>query len=82
MTFTYRLDKDIVARTAAQLNWQLKQLPCTINIKNSDRIINGKSLVGILSAHMRLNDVIEITTDGVVDNDQIREYFNEIGREI
>lgn len=82
MTFRYILDRDVVARTAAQLNWQLKSLSCSVNIKNSDRIINGKSLVGILSAHMRLNDVIEITTDGVVDGDLIREYFNEIGREV
>lgn len=82
MTFKYLLDKDIVARTAAQLSWQLKNLPCSVNIRNSDRIINGKSLVGILSAHMRLNDVIEITTDGVVDSDLIREYFNEIGQEV
>ena len=82
MTFTYILDKDIVARTAAQLNWQLKSLPCAINIRNKDIIINGKSLVGILSAHMRFNDTIEITTEGPVDTDLVREYFNEVGREI
>jgi phosphotransferase system HPr-like phosphotransfer protein len=44
------LYKDIVARTAAQLNWNLKQVRSSIRITSHDTITNGKSLVGILSA--------------------------------
>lgn len=82
MTLTYRLDRDIVARTAAQLNWNLKQVRSSIRISNNGIIINGKSLVGILSGHMRFNDIITITIDEPTDADEIKEYFNEVGREI
>ena len=50
MTLKYKLYKDIVARTAAQLNWNLKQVRSSIRITSHDAVINGKSLVGILSA--------------------------------
>jgi phosphotransferase system HPr-like phosphotransfer protein len=82
MTLTYRLDRDIVARTAAQLNWNLKQVRSSIRISNNGTMINGKSLVGILSGHMRFNDIITITIDEPTDVDEIKEYFNEVGREI
>lgn len=82
MTLIYCLDRDIVARTAAQLNWNLKQVRSSIRISNNGTIINGKSLVGILSGHMRFNDIITITIDEPTDVDEIKEYFNEVGREI
>lgn len=82
MTLKYKLYKDIVARTAAQLNWNLKQVRSSIRITSHDTIINGKSLVGILSAQMRFNDEIIITIDEPTDVDEIREYFNEVGREV
>lgn len=82
MTFTYKLDRDVVARTAAQLNWNLKQVRSSIRITNHDTIVNGKSLVGILTAHMRYDDVITITVDEPTDIEDIKEYFNEIGQEI
>ena len=50
MTLKYKLYKDIVARTATQLNWNLKQVRSSIRITSHNTIINGKSLVGILSA--------------------------------
>ena len=84
MEIYYLLNKDIISREAAQLNWKLNQLPITIYIKNNfkDKIINGKSLIGILS---RYNDKITIMINDYHDQfeiDKIKEYFNEVGREI
>lgn len=82
MTLKYKLYKDVVARAATQLNWNLKQVHSSVRITSHNTIINGKSLVGILSAHMRFNDEIIITIDEPADADEIKEYFNEVGREI
>lgn len=82
MTITYKLYKDIVARTAAQLNWNLKQVHSSIRIIHGDRVVNGKSLIGIMSANMRFNDIISIIIDEPIDVEEIKEYFNEVGREI
>lgn len=82
MTITYKLKKDIVARTAAQLNWNLKRVHSSIRIIHGDRIVNGKSLIGIMSANMRFNDIISIIIDEFTDIEEVKEYFNEVGREI
>lgn len=82
MTITYKLNRDIVARTAAQLNWNLKQVHSSIRIIHEDRVVNGKSLIGIMSANMRFNDIISIVIDEFADIEKIKEYFNEVGREI
>lgn len=50
MKLQYKLNRDIVARTATMLNWDLSQLHSSIHIQSNDRVINGKSLLGILSA--------------------------------
>lgn len=82
MTLNYRLDRDVVARTATVLNWNLKQVKSSIRIINHDKMVNGKSLVGLLSANIRFNDTIKVIVDEAADVDDVREYFNEIGREI
>lgn len=82
MTFTYRLFKDVAGRTAAQLNWNLKQFNSPIRIIINNTIINAKSLVAILNARMRFNDVITVIIDEIDSIEDIKEYFNEIGREI
>jgi phosphotransferase system HPr-like phosphotransfer protein len=48
----YKLNKDLIARTAVILNWNLKTIKSNINlinIDNSNRMVNAKSLVGLLS---------------------------------
>ena len=82
MTITYKLYRDIVARTAAQLNWNLKQVRSSIRIIHGDRIVNGKSLIGIMSANMRFSDIISVIIDEPTDVEEVKEYFNEVGREI
>ena len=53
MKLAYRLNRDIVARTAAMLNWELSNLHSSIHIQTEDRVVNAKSLIGLLSAQLR-----------------------------
>ena len=82
MKLTYKLNKDIVARTAAMLSWDLNQLRSFIHIQSEDRVINGKSLVGLLSAQLKMGDTISIVFDEVNDFNKIKEIFNELGGEV
>jgi phosphotransferase system HPr (HPr) family protein len=82
MEIKYRFKRDVVSRAAAQLSWQLSQLHSSIHLLGNDRVVNGKSLVGVLSAQYKMGDEVTITYD---DNDElakIKEIFNEIGGEI
>jgi len=50
MKISYKLNKNIEARVASMLAWDLSQLHSSVHIQLEDRAINGKSLIGILSA--------------------------------
>ena len=82
MNILYKLNKDIVARTAANLSYNLNQLHSSIHICNKQKLINGKSLIGILTANMKFGDIITITYDEPTDLVKIKEIFNELGGEI
>lgn len=81
MKLQYKLNRDVVARTATMLNWNLNQLHSSIHIQSNDRVINGKSLLGILSAQYKMGDIITIIFDDEKDLDKIKEIFNELGGE-
>lgn len=81
MILKYKLNKDLCGRAAAQLNWNLNSLCSEIHLKG-ERIVNGKSLIGILAAQFYNGEEIEIIFDQSYKTDKIREYFNEVGREI
>ena len=81
MKLQYKLNRDVVARTATMLNWNLNQLHSSIHIQSNDRVINGKSLLGILSAQYKMGDVITVVFDDEKDLDKIKEVFNELGGE-
>lgn len=81
MVLTYKLNKDLVSRAAMQLNWGLSQLNTNINIC-SERTINGKSLVGILSGHFKKNEIIKVNFDNESYRNKIIECFNEVGEQI
>lgn len=81
MKLQYKLNRDVVARTATMLNWNLNQLHSSIHIQSNDRVINGKSLLGILSAQYKMGDVITVVFDDEKDLDKIKEIFNELGGE-
>lgn len=81
MKLQYKLNRDIVARTATMLNWNLNQLHSSIHIQSNDRVINGKSLLGILSAQYKMGDIITVIFDDEKDLNKIKEIFNELGGE-
>lgn len=81
MKLQYKLNKDVVARTATMLNWDLNQLHSSIHIQSGDRVINGKSLLGILTAQYKMGDVITVVFDDENDLDKIKKIFNELGGE-
>lgn len=82
MKLIYKLKKDVVARTATMLSWDLSQLHSTIHIQSNDRIINGKSLIGVLSGQYRMGDIITVIFDEEKDLNRIKEIFEELGEEI
>ena len=81
MKLQYKLNRDVVARTATMLNWNLNQLHSSIHIQSNDRVINGKSLLGILSAQYKMGDIVTVIFDDEKDLDKIKEIFNELGGE-
>lgn len=81
MKLQYKLNRDIVARTATMLNWDLNQLHSSIHIQSNDRVINGKSLLGILSAQYKMGDIVTVIFDDENDLDKIKKIFNELGGE-
>lgn len=83
ITTSYKLSKDLIARTATMLNWNLQKVPSSIEIINKEgRKVNGKSLVGILSGQFRKNDEIKIIIGNIKDLNLAKSYFNEVGKEI
>lgn len=81
----YKLNKDLVARAAVILNWNLKTIKSNINlinIDNSNRMVNAKSLVGILSGQFREGNQIEVLVENKEDLMKVKSYFNEVGKEI
>lgn len=79
----YKLDKNLWGRAAAQLNWNLEKIKSSIFLVNEEgRMINGKSLIGLLSGNFKENSYIRIMIEGKEDVNNIRKYFNEVGKEV
>ena len=81
MTITYELNTNLIARAAAQLVWALKQINTPIYIA-TERAVNAKSLVGLLSGHFCAGEAVKISFDDVQCENQIKEVFNEFGKEV
>jgi phosphotransferase system HPr-like phosphotransfer protein len=81
----YHIQRDIVARTAANLNFELNKYKTTIYLtkENEDFIINAKSLIGLLQGHFRENDIVKLMLfdTNYKEVGEIKELFNTIGRE-
>ena len=79
MKITYKLNKDIVARTAANLVFNLSEIK-SIHIAKGNTCFNGKSLVRILSNNLLSGDIINLEIEELSDVEKVKEIFNEIGR--
>lgn len=84
MTITYKLNKNLTGRQANMLNWKLTQIPGSVRIinKEENRMINAKSLVGLLSGAFRADNIIDIVVDRDENMQKVKSVLNEVGREI
>ena len=49
IALNYKINTDLAGRTASQLNWNLNKLSSSLYIITKEkRMVNGKSLVGLL----------------------------------
>lgn len=84
MSFSYKLNKNLLGRNAAELVASLNQLHAGISIyrKEATTCINAKSLVGILSGYYVYGDIITIYIDDIEDLSRVKEILNDYGTEI
>lgn len=81
MKIRYTLTDDIVAREAAQLNWEINKIDGPFYIIKNERMINAKSMIGLLSGNFHKGDTITIEFESEDSAEKVKEIFDEIGRE-
>ena len=83
MDCTYYLNQNLLERNAANMVFSLKEIPSSIFLyREYDRRVNGKSLIGILSARFMQGETIKILVDNPDEMGRVKEIFNEIGTEV
>lgn len=82
MTIKFQAITDIVGGAAATLVWDLQQINTEIRLINKGRIVNGKSLVGIISANIRQDDIVTVVIDNGNLYKQILQIIENYGREL
>lgn len=82
ITLNYRINTDLVGRTAAQLNWNLNKLSSSLYIITKEkRMVNGKSLVGLLQGNIHKGDLVTILLDKEEDLAEAKSSLNNIGKQ-
>lgn len=81
MNISYKLNKNIVGRTAANLVFALSNIK-NVRIIKKDRCFNGASLLGILANNLSENDNIEVVIEDIKDIPIVKEAFQELGKEV
>ena len=73
------LTTDINGRKATNFVYYISSKPYSIWIINNGRQVNGKSILGLLSANLKKGDIITVCIDnGSIDElDTIKEYINK-----
>lgn len=83
MNFSYKLNKNLLARNAAQLVFALSEVNSTVTLRRKDsNSVNGKSLVGVLSGHFLYDEIVTVFIDTVEELSRVKEIFNEYGVEV
>lgn len=78
-TFTYRLLKDLVGRPATLLNWKLNDFPFQTNIYvDKNRVVNAKSLIGLLSANYKTGAILTFAVNNDIDVTKLKQTLNEL----
>jgi len=81
MNISYKLNKNITGRTAANLVFALSNTK-NVRIIKKDRCFNGASLLGILANNLSENDNIEVVIEDIKDIPIVKEAFQELGKEV
>lgn len=82
ITLNYKINTDLVGRTATQLNWNLNKLSSSLYIiTKEERMVNGKSLVGLLQGNIRKGDSVTILLDKEEDIAKAESFLNNIGKQ-
>ena len=82
ITLNYKINTDLVGRTATQLNWNLNKLSSSLYIITKEkRMVNGKSLVGLLQGNIRKVDPVTILLDKEEDITKAKSFLNNIGKQ-
>lgn len=82
ITLNYKINTNLAGRTAAQLNWNLNKLSSSLYIITKEkRMVNGKSLVGLLQGNIRKGDLVTILLDKEEDLAEAKYSFNNIGKQ-
>lgn len=83
MSCSYKLRENLWNRNAANMVFELQQLPCSVFLyKEYGRRINAKSLIGILSGRFLQGDTVMILTDDPEYMSRIKSILNLYGKEI
>lgn len=79
----YKLSETLCGRTAIFLNWKLQEVDSFVYIITpEDRMINAKSLLGLLSGSLKQNDIITIAFEKEELLSNIESIFNTVGDRI
>ena len=80
ITVRYRLKKDLLGRTANRFNWKLQDCPFQIHLimGKDGRVINGRSLIGLLSGRFIAGNEIEIATQSIKEQEIVEKVINEL----
>ena len=82
ITLNYKINTDLTGRAAAQLNWNLNKLSSSLYIITKEkRMVNGKSLVGLLQGNIRKGDLVTILLDKEEDLAEAKSSLNNIGKQ-
>lgn len=84
MTISYKLNTTLTGRQAVMLNWNLSKVQGEVRIinKEENRVINAKSLIGLLSGGFKSDNIIDILIENDTNLMEVKKCFNEVGREI
>lgn len=76
----YKLKKDLIGRTANQFNWKLQDCPFQIYLimGKDGRVINGRSLIGLLSGRFIAGNEIEVATQSIKEQEIVEKVINEL----
>lgn len=83
MKYKYIIKEDIIGRIATNFVFKINEIKGSIYIINTNKLsCNAKSLIGILSLHLKKGEEVEVLMLDTDDYMSIKKIFEEIGDEV